>query len=369
MTAFDIESLGVFQIFTGGGTGTAFLIDQHHLLTNCHVVAPYRKVGVELRDRRRIVGEVRRLNPARDLAVVELGTPLDFEVLPLSAEGEVRAKQPVSIVGFPVGLPLSLTEGVISHPRQLLAGQHYLQTDAAINPGNSGGPILDEARQVVGVTTCKHRSAELVGFGIPSADAHRFVSAFREQSVAFGVECPACEDLIEQAQRYCDSCGSNLEELEVLEHFEEPHVHPLAAFVEDALASAQVDPVLARHGEQNWSFYSGSAPIKIWCCCSEHVCFASPLAQPGKRSLGELFRFLLAPDHMPFAFDLAGNIIRLSLTIHMADVFASGDPDEHRDWIARFVRRADELDNVLIEQYGCRPAPETQLTFLKGTEH
>ncbi|MBL4683962.1 MAG: trypsin-like peptidase domain-containing protein [Nannocystaceae bacterium] len=364
MSEFDIEALGVFQVFTGGGTGSGFLIDENNLLTNCHVVAPYGKVAVELRDRRRIVGTVRRLNPQRDLAVVELSTPLDFEVLPLSAEGKVRAKQPVSIIGFPVGLPLSLTEGVVSHPHQLLDGQHYLQTDAAINPGNSGGPILDAAHQIVGITTCKLTAADLVGFGIPSADAVRFVSDYREQDADFGVECPSCEDLVLTAKRYCDSCGSNLEELGVLEHFETPEPHPVASFVESALARAEIDPVLARHGDQNWSFYSGSAPIKIWCCCSEHVCFSSPLAQPGKHALGDLFRYLLSPDHAPFSFDLAGNIIRLNLTVHMSDVFASQD-NEHRDWIADFVTRADELDNILIDNHGCEPAPETQLTFLK----
>ncbi|MEM6989258.1 MAG: serine protease [Myxococcota bacterium] len=365
MSEFDIESLGVFQIFTGAGTGSGFLIDENHLLTNCHVVAPYGKVAVELRDRRRIVGEVRRLNPHRDLAVVELSSPLEFDVLPLSPEGELRAKQPVSILGFPVGLPLSLTEGVVSHPRQLLDGQYYMQTDAAINPGNSGGPILDDAHQIVGVTTCKLRAADLVGFGIPSADAQRFVSDFREQEAPFGVECPACEDLVLGAKRYCDSCGSNLEELGVLEHFEAPEPHPVVSFVETALSRAEIDPVLARHGDQNWSFYSGSAPIKIWCCCSEHVCFSSPLAQPGKRALGNLFRFLLSREHTPFSFDLAGNIIRLNLTVHMSDVFSVADNDEHGDWIARFVRRADELDNILIDEHGCQPAPETQLTFLK----
>jgi len=365
MSHFEIEAAGVFQIFTGSGTGTGFLIDDHHLLTNCHVVAPYDTVAIELRDKRRVVAKVRRLNPERDLAVVALDEALEFDVLPLSPEGQVRAKQPVSILGFPVGLPLSLTEGVVSNPNQLLDGQYYVQTDAAINPGNSGGPILDDAQQVIGVTTCKHRSADLVGFGIPSADAHRFVTSFREQSAAFGVECPTCEDLVESAVRYCESCGSNLEELGVLEHFETPAPHPVVSFVENALERAGVNPILARHGDQNWSFYSGSAPIKIWCCCSEHVCFSSPLAQPGKRSLGPLFRYLLSPEHAPFSFDLAGNIIRLNLTVHMADVFAPIEGDEHASWIADFVARADELDNALIDGHGCVPAPETQLTFLK----
>jgi serine protease Do len=361
-----IESLGVFQIFTGGGTGSGFLIDDRHLLTNCHVVAPYRMVAVELRDKRRIKGTVRRIHPKRDLAIVEIDAPLEFAVLTIAPdEVEVRAKQSVNILGFPVGLPLSLTEGVVSNPRQLLDGQHYLQTDAAINPGNSGGPILDDLRRVVAVTTCKLRSADLVGFGIPGPDVRRFVDAFHEQTAAFGVECPSCETLLVSANRYCDGCGSDLADLELSSYFEEPEAHPVVQFVERALAAARVDPVLARHGEQNWSFWSGSAPIKIWCCCSEHVCFSSPLAEPGKKGLADLFRFLLSAEHRPFAFDLGDNVIRLNLTVHMSDVFAPDHHDELGKAVADFVAKADAFDNLLIENYGCQPAPETQLTFLK----
>ncbi|MFO0549106.1 MAG: S1C family serine protease [Polyangiaceae bacterium] len=366
--SLDIEALGVFQVFTGAGTGSGFLIDETHIVTNCHVVAPYRTVAVELRDKRRIAANVRRIHPRRDLAIIELATPLDLVVLPFSTNEELKPKQLVNILGFPVGLPLSLTEGVVSHPKQLLDGQHYVQTDAAINPGNSGGPMLDDLRRIVAVTTCKLRSADLVGFGIPGDDVRRFVEAFREQRAAFGVECPACEVLIETASRYCDGCGSDLEELELGAYFDPPEAHPVVAFVEGALTKAHIDPILARHGNQNWSFYSGSAPIKIWCCCSEHVCFSSQLAQPGKRALGDLFRFLLAAKHAPFSFDLQDNVIRLNLTVHMSDVFAPKEHDELSTWISRFVEMADEFDNVLIDQYGCEPAPETQLTFLKDPE-
>jgi serine protease Do len=363
--AHPINQLGVFQVFTGDGTGSGFLIDKHLLLTNCHVVAPHRQVAVELRDRRRVVGKVRRIHPKRDLAIVELGAPLAQDVLTVAAEDELRPHQTLHIVGFPVGLPLSVTEGVVSNPRQLLEGLHYVQTDAAINPGNSGGPMLDERKQVVAVTTCKLTSADLVGFGIPGADVRQFIAGFAGQTAAFGVVCPACDALLETAARYCESCGSDLEELQLSSYFEPPEPHPLVAFVENALVTAQIDPVLARHGAQNWSFYSGSAPIKIWCCCTEHLCFSSPLAQPGKQKLGELFRFLLSAEHAPFAFDLSDNVIRLNLTFHISDVFTAAGHGDAAGWIRDFVALADRMDNLLVEQHGCEPAPETQLTFFK----
>ena len=76
----------------------------------------------------------------------------------------------------------------------------------------------------------------------------------------------------------------------------------------------------------------------------------------------------LAAKHAPFSFDLQDNVIRLNLTVHISDVFAPKEHDELSTWISRFVEMADEFDNVLIDQYGCEPAPETQLTFLKDSE-
>lgn len=366
----DIERLGVYQVYTGGGTGTGFLLDANHLVTNSHVVAPYREVAVEMRDRTRIRGTVRRVNPHRDLAIVELERAVNGQVLALNDAAKLKPKMAVQILGFPVGLPLSLTEGVISHPRQLLDEQYFLQTDAAINPGNSGGPMLDSKRRIIAVTTCKLNAADAVGFGIPVADVRKFIEEFRTQTCSFGVMCPACEQLIQKSVRYCPSCGSDLEaHTDFIEFFENPELDPLSAFVERALSGAKVDPVLARHGDRNWSFHSGSAPIKIWCCCSEHLNFSSPMAQTGNRGLNELFKFLLSAEHAPFSFDMVGKTIRLNLVVHLSDIFASSEHSELATRVRQFVAKADVSDNLLIHQYGCHPAPETQVEFLKGGEH
>jgi serine protease Do len=356
----DIDALGVYQLYTGSGTGSGFLLDATHLLTNCHVVSPYREVAIELRDRNRIVGKVRRLHPHRDLAIVELAQPLDGRVLVLGDGAPVRAKQSVHILGFPVGLPLSLTEGVISHPRQILDEQFYLQTDAAINPGNSGGPILDDERRVVAVTTCKLNSADAVGFGIPIADALEFIHAFSSQEADFGVQCPACVELIAKATRYCPGCGLDLHgRHEFADYFVAPEPHPLVEFVETALTGATIDPVLARHGSQNWSFQHQGASIKVWCCCSEHVNFSSPLAQVGQQNLGDLFRYLLAAEHVPCVYDLNGSAVRLSLVIHIADIFARNEHAELAERVRTFLEKAGSSHGLLIEKYGCLPAPET----------
>ncbi|MFB9067489.1 trypsin-like peptidase domain-containing protein [Pseudofulvimonas gallinarii] len=373
MTAqvFDaIDQLGVFQVYTGNGTGTGFLIDERHLLTNSHVVAPYREVAVEMRDRSRVLGTVRRVHPRRDLAIVELERPMTERVLELADEDVQRAKQPVHILGFPVGLPLSLTEGVVSHPRQLLDDQVFIQTDAAINPGNSGGPMLDDAQRVVAVTCSKLDAAESVGFGIPVADVRAFIAGFRTQTEAFGLHCPACEELIAQPTRHCPNCGTRLDEHDDCgDFFRSPDLQPVSEFVEAALRAADINPVLARHGELSWSFYRGSALVRIFCCCADHVNFSCRLAQPGRSGLRELFAHLLSHEHAPFFFDLNGSIIRFNHVVHMADVFT---PSEHPALIARvgeFIARADAADDILIERFGCQPAPDTMIDRLDSPDH
>jgi serine protease Do len=361
----DIEKLGVYQVYTGLGTGSGFLIDSLHLLTNCHVVAPFRELAVELRDRTRILGRVRRLHPYRDLAIVQLERAVDGEVLALSEADNLRPKQAVHILGYPVGLPLSLTEGVISHARQLLDEQYYLQTDAAINPGNSGGPMVNDQREIIGVTTCKLTHADAVGFGIPVADVRQFINEFRAQTHDFGVQCPTCSELIAARMRYCASCGTDLETRHNFdEYFEAPELDPLSEFVESALLKAALNPVLTRHGSQNWSFHAGAAPVKVWCCCSEHLNFSASIAQTPTRQLNEIFRYLLASEHQPFQFDLVGSTIRLNHIVHTSDIFQYSDKRglENRlvhDRVVEFVAKTRAADQLLIDEKGCAPSPES----------
>jgi len=356
----NLSHVGVHQVYTGTGTGSGFLIDDRHLLTNCHVVEPFREVAVERRDRSRIHGVVRRVHPERDLAIVELSESLPGHVLELGQSDGLRPKQAVHILGFPVGLPLSLTEGVISRPSQLLDDQFFVQTDAAINPGNSGGPILDAEHRVIAVTTCKLTQADAVGFGIPVDEVKRFIEGFRQQQEVFAAQCPACEALIVKEQRYCTSCGMNLDgNHDIVEFFAPSEPHPLVAFVELSLARAGVNPVLARHGENNWTFRQASTPIKIWCCCSEHLNVSSTMALISGDQFDPLYRYLLDQSHAPFGFDLSGNIVRMNHVVHISDVFGENEHDELAERVKRFISAAGQVDNRLIREFGCKPAPES----------
>ena len=61
-----------------------------------------------------------------------------------------------------------------------------------------------------------------------------------------------------------------------------------------------------------------------------------------------------------------GNTIRLNLVVHVSDVFLPHEHAELAERVRQFVLKADASDDQLIRDYGCMPAPETQLDFLAG---
>jgi len=134
------------------GHGSGFLIDPDgYVLTNAHVVQDARLVTVRLVTGGEILGEVVRVDPDRDVALVKL----EEGHLPAVP---VRTVEPgigdeVYAVGAPLdeALATSVTRGVVSGYREI-DGQRYIQSDVNTLPGNSGGPLVDKSGNVVGMT-------------------------------------------------------------------------------------------------------------------------------------------------------------------------------------------------------------------------
>ena len=171
------------------GSGTGFVVSSEgHILTNLHVIDRADAVSVRFRgERRRYEAEI----IGSDLAVLRIERGATLSPLPFGDSDQVRVGDWAIAVGNPFGnLEGSVTVGVVSAKgRSDLAihggaprYQDFLQTDAAINFGNSGGPLLDLGGRVIGVNTAINRSAQGIGFAIPSNYARRVL----EQIVAHG---------------------------------------------------------------------------------------------------------------------------------------------------------------------------------------
>jgi putative serine protease PepD len=175
------------MIQVGRGTGSGFVIDKEgRIVTNNHVVAEAAngsRIRVVFSDGRRHNAALVGRSPSYDLAVIKVNGAGSLKPLDLGDSDKVQIGESVIAVGSPLGLPGTVTQGIISarnRPVMVSEGAeadsptayiNAIQTDASINPGNSGGPLVDAGARVIGVnsailTFAASRNIGL-GFAIP----------------------------------------------------------------------------------------------------------------------------------------------------------------------------------------------------------
>ena len=268
---------------------------------------------------------------------------------PLAADDSLTIGRKVYVAGYPYGMPFTITEGSVSSPKQLMDGKYYIQTDAAVNPGNSGGPILNDAEEVVGVTVSKFTQADNMGFGIRVETLHGLLESLGElDRTAFQVQCGSCEELICEEEEFCPSCGDKLPE----GVFDERELSPLGGFVESAIREMGVNPVLARDGYDSWLFHKGSSEIRIFVYDGNYLFSTSPINLLPKKEVENVLDYMLSEDFGPYKLGIEGRQIYIAYRIHLADITDESE-DEIRKNIVGLALRADEMDNMLVERFGC----------------
>ena len=174
----------------GQGTGSGFVLDrQGHILTNNHVVADAAdgaRVRVVFSDGRRVNASLVGRSPSYDLAVIKVSADDRLRPVTFGDSDAAVVGSPVVAVGSPLGLPGTVTQGIVSaldRPVTVSASRSAdsptayidgIQTDAPINPGNSGGPLFDAGARVIGVNSAiltlggQGRAGNIgIGFAIP----------------------------------------------------------------------------------------------------------------------------------------------------------------------------------------------------------
>ncbi|GGM39470.1 serine protease [Promicromonospora citrea] len=150
--AVRIRNVGCEELSTGSG----FAIDDHTLITNKHVVADSRDLEVSTYDGHDIQVGATATAALADLAVVRTTDPLPS--YPELAETDPGPGDPVTVVGYPAGGELTVTEGqVMGSTRDPLNANlgEVLLTDAPVEPGSSGSAALDDKGRVIGVVYAK----------------------------------------------------------------------------------------------------------------------------------------------------------------------------------------------------------------------
>jgi putative serine protease PepD len=166
-----LPSTVMIEVRTGSetGTGSGFVLDRAgHIMTNNHVVAEAAggaRIRVVFADGRQTTATLVGRSPSYDLAVIKVKADGQLRPVELGDSRSAQVGAPVVAIGSPLGLPGTVTQGIVSAldrpvtvsesgsadaPTAYIDG---IQTDAPINPGNSGGPLVDAGARVIGVNS------------------------------------------------------------------------------------------------------------------------------------------------------------------------------------------------------------------------
>lgn len=350
MGNLDNITNAVVKVNTASGSGSGFYVKKHNLIvTNHHVVQGSRSVGIELAlNETKIAAQVVLVNPLIDIAFLKPTRILE-ELPEIQFQRTARETEPVYVMGYPLGFPFTVTEGTISSTRQTLRGLNYIQTSAAVNPGNSGGPLVNSSGEVIGVTTAKIMEAENMGYALPIDNVSSELETFLQNpNTDFAVKCPHCSHSIYEKTENCPNCGGRLDET----LFAEEPRSPLAVFVEDVFKELNLDPVIARQGREFWEFHQGSALVRIFVFKNNYLFATSPLAKLPKTNLSEVYSYILSDPVKPYLMGIHEGMVFISYRVHLSDLQGSFKSQILHN-LANLALKADEMDNYLIEKYGC----------------
>jgi tetratricopeptide (TPR) repeat protein len=161
VVAYDVDR-NVANIGTG-----FFVNDKGHLITNYHVLAG--KFGAEIKTADGStypINSVIAEDPATDLIKVVVDIPPEKVHWIKVSEEIPPVAQRVMVVGSPMGLEQSVSDGIVSSVREIPGIGTFFQMSAPISPGSSGSPVVNMEGKVVGVATFQFVQGQNLNFAI-----------------------------------------------------------------------------------------------------------------------------------------------------------------------------------------------------------
>jgi hypothetical protein len=158
--------------------GSGFLVSPEGVIvTNYHVIAEGNVAIVKFPDGTALpVDGVLAADKVRDLAIIKIHGK-SFRTLDLGNSDQVRVGEEVVAIGNPLGLELTVSNGILSGVRTVeKEGGKFLQVTAPISHGSSGGPLFNMHGEVVGINTMSYEGGENLNFAIPVNDAKILLS-------------------------------------------------------------------------------------------------------------------------------------------------------------------------------------------------
>jgi len=151
------------------GQGTGFLVQAAHVITSCHVIEGAAKAEVKTIDGKTYaVKGTAGSDELADIVRLVLAQPVrNAKVLAL-AKALPQEGEKVVVVGSPLGLEHTVSDGIVSAVRDIPGLGKFIQVTAPMSPGSSGSPVVNLKGEVVGVACAILTEGQSLNFAIAS---------------------------------------------------------------------------------------------------------------------------------------------------------------------------------------------------------
>ena len=149
--------------------GSGFFIDTDRIVTNRHVLEGAHRAEVHSSNGTVFpVKGILAVDAEGDIALLKIDAPSPpIRPLPLDKTSPQEGES-VVVIGNPLGLEGSVTNGIVSAVRDIPTFGRIIQITAAISSGSSGSPVVNMQGQVIGIATLQVTGGQSVNFAIPS---------------------------------------------------------------------------------------------------------------------------------------------------------------------------------------------------------
>jgi len=162
-----IATLGFGSKLLRQGSGF-FITNSGHIITNRHVIEGGIHLKITTSDGKKYNSlKFVAVDFLADLVRVLLEEKGRFTPLKLSSRLP-KVGERIVVVGSPLGLEQTASEGIISGIREIPGMGLVYQLTAPISPGSSGSPVIDMHGEVIGVATLQVTKGQNLNFAVPS---------------------------------------------------------------------------------------------------------------------------------------------------------------------------------------------------------
>lgn len=150
--------------------GSGFFLENGRVITNRHVLEGAYRAEIHLTENNKVfpVKGVLGVDGAGDIALLQAEVPANVAAPLTIAQEPPQEGETVLVIGNPLGLEGSVSNGIVSAVRDVPGFGRIIQITAPISPGSSGSPVVNRAGAVIGVATLQLTEGQSLNFAVPS---------------------------------------------------------------------------------------------------------------------------------------------------------------------------------------------------------